>query len=323
MASLLVQALALGLLPAAQRGDWRVLLVDNGSKRPAATLALRKAAAALSAVLGGRDVLPASVAYSDAIPLADLGGRPARTLSTELSAAYDSGEPGVVIAPLFLGPSGALSKGVTGSVASLDPTRRPCDPSVAAPFRVCVGTCLVDDAAPMDTRVARALAAQVLWLARRRRLQPPLKVLVVDHGTPSPRVNAVRGRLAGQVRELLGAWARHVQPASMERREGQAYDFNEPLLERALRTPPFDDGEVVLAMAFLLPGRHAGEGGDVAQIVQSAGEDATRAGRQLSVHTTPLLATHSLVLEVLADRVAAAEAGRAIEITVPSHSADL
>ena len=56
----------------------------------------------------------------------------------------------------------------------------------------------------------------------------------------------------------------------MERRDDPAYDFNEPLLERALAAPPYNAGDVILAMAFVLPGRHAGEGGDVAPIVARA-----------------------------------------------------
>ena len=37
----------------------------------------------------------------------------------------------------------------------------------------------------------------------------------------------------------------------MERRDGPDFDFNEPLLESALGTPPLEDGDVKVAMAFL------------------------------------------------------------------------
>ena len=91
---------------------------------------------------------------------------------------------------------------------------------------------------------------------------------------------------------------------------GAAYDFNEPLLETLLATPPFDSGDVVLAMAFLSPGRHAGEGGDIAQIVEAA----TAARPDLRVHITPLLATQSLVAAVLRDRVEAAAAAPPLQV---------
>ena len=68
--------------------------------------------------------------------------------------------------------------------------------------------------------------------------------------------------------------------------------------------PPYDSGDVVVAMAFLQPGRHAGPGGDVEQIL-----DAAR-GRSagLRTHVTPLLGGSHLVHEVLADRTAEAHA---------------
>jgi hypothetical protein len=114
----------------------------------------------------------------------------------------------------------------------------------------------------------------------------------------------VRTRLAEELRELLGRRASHVGAASMERREGDAYAFNEPLLERALIEPPFDEGEVLLAMAFLLPGRHAGEGGDVEQIVRHACASAPEGASQpLRVHKTQPLGGDPLVLSVLAERI--------------------
>lgn len=276
-----------------------ILLVDNGSRRPASVLALREVAASLSTLLDGRDVRPASLGFSDEVDAAALGGVPARTLRTELASLVSSGAPGAIVAPLFLGPSGGLRRGVAACQEELAGT---------SSFDLRVGACLVDESEPADNRVGRALTAKVLQVARRARLRFPLKVLVVDHGTPSRPVHEVRERLAGEVRELLGPRALMVRGASMERRDEPAYDFNEPLLERALAMAPYDEGDVVLAMAFLLPGRHAGAGGDVAQIVERAQASATEGKAPLTVHTTPLLAMHPLVLSVLVDRVRAAEA---------------
>lgn len=276
-----------------------VVLVDNGSRRAASSLTLRAAATALSLALGGREVLPASIAFSDGVPAADLGGQPAHTLRQALGGLVERGEHSAIVTPLFLGPSGAIRRGLNACADDLDDS-----------FQLSVGACLVDENQPADERVARALAAQVLHAARRVGARPPLKVLLVDHGTPSRPVNAVRSRLTCELRRLLGARASAVGEASMERRDGSEYDFNDPLLERALRAPPFDQGDVILAMAFLLPGRHAGDGGDVAQIVQGAQADSA-ASAPLRVHTTPPLATHPLVVDVLADRVRASDAALA------------
>ena len=129
----------------------------------------------------------------------------------------------------------------------------------------------------------------------------------MDHGSPSARVNAVRARLRDELAAALGARAATVVAASMERRPGAAYDFNEPLLEGLLASPGWADGgggDVVVALAFLSPGRHAGAGGDIDEILAAA----RAACPGLRTHTTPLLASHPLVTSVLCDRVAAADA---------------
>ena len=238
------------------------------------------------------EVRPASLAFSDSVPPSELGGTAACTLLSELTALAEGGAAGAVIAPLFLGPSDALRNGVSKARAALP-----------AEFELLVGASIVDESDAADTRIARALAAQALRLARARRVRLPLKVLLVDHGTPSARVHAVRARLEQELRALLGTRAIAVGAASMERREGAEYDFNEPLLERALAAPPFDEGDVLLAMAFLLPGRHAGEGGDVETIARDAARDAAARGAALRVHMTAPLAATSLVQQVVADRV--------------------
>ena len=288
-----------------------VVLVDNGSRRAESALALRESAEALSARLGGREVHAASLAYSDAVPPSALGGTRAQTLNQTLAALAARGAAGAVIVPLFLGPSESLRRALvacTEELVEASPIQGSL-PSGCRQFDLRVGACLVDEGAPDDARVARALASHVLRVARRERLSQPLRVVLCDHGTPSRRVNAVRERLAAELRAVLGRRADSVTSASMERREGAAYDFNEPLLERCLAAPPCDAGDVILAMAFVLPGRHAGEGGDVARIVQSAQRHATRA--PLRVHFTPPLASHSSVISVLADRVREAEAAEA------------
>ena len=145
-----------------------------------------------------------------------------------------------------------------------------------------------------------------------RRLPPntPYPRTPTPHPPPYPQLphSAVRVRLVEELRTILepqlGEGALVVSGSSMERREGSEYDFNEPLLERLVgAAPPFDTGDVVVAMAFCLPGRHAGPGGDVAEILEAA-----RVGEPgLRTFTTPLLAAQPLVLELLRDRALAAE----------------
>ena len=82
-------------------------------------------------------------------------------------------------------------------------------------------------------------------------------VTLVDHGTPRIAVNKVRNHVAGQLAEVLKDCVSVVVASSMERREGDEYAFNEPLLENLLGQEKFEK-DVVLSMLFISPGRHAG-----------------------------------------------------------------
>jgi len=115
-------------------------------------------------------------------------------------------------------------------------------------------------------------------------------------------VTAVRDHLAAQLRAVLGGEIEALIAASMERRDGDAYAFNEPLLATALRTPPFNTGEVIVALQFLSPGRHAGPEGDVAQICASAKRDYTG----LVTEMTEPIAGDPRLAALLAERAAQA-----------------
>ncbi|MGF1450795.1 MAG: cobalamin biosynthesis protein CbiX, partial [Opitutales bacterium] len=125
---------------------------------------------------------------------------------------------------------------------------------------------------------------------------PP--VVTVDHGTPIRPVAEVRNFIGAQLRRLLGDQVSAFAVASMERRDGPEYDFNEPLLVRVLRRPPFCDGQTIVSMMFLNPGRHAGPGGDVATIC----EEARNFAPNLRPYMTELVAEHPLLLSILKDR---------------------
>jgi hypothetical protein len=123
------------------------------------------------------------------------------------------------------------------------------------------------------------------------------RVALVDHGSPVRVVTDVRNELSCQLAGMLQG-AAEVAPCSMERREGAEYDFNEPLLARLLARDGWNRGDVIVAMQFLLPGRHAGPDGDVAQICARA----AAANPQLRTRLTLLVAEHPRLVEILADR---------------------
>jgi hypothetical protein len=123
-------------------------------------------------------------------------------------------------------------------------------------------------------------------------------VAMVDHGSPVLELGTVRNMLAIEVGELLGK-TYEVTPCSMERREGAEFDFNEPLLEGLLEWKGWDSGDVIVAMQFLQPGRHAGPAGDVAKICRAA--EARAPG--LRTHITALVGESPLLVEILADRL--------------------
>lgn len=262
------------------------LLVDNGSIRPASTLSLRRIAAALEARIGER-VAPVSLQHSNRVDAAELGGVPAEILVPAMETRLNEGITDFVILPLFFGPSLAVTGHLPGRVRAL----REEHPELQAR----VGPPLFDLSAPEDDRLARILAERIdeVWPVGERPA-----VAVVDHGSPTPEVAEVRDRVATGVASLLGDRVARVAAASMERREGDQYDFNEPLLEKLLRTEGFDRGTVVIAMLFLSPGRHAGPAGDIETICR----DAEKRQPGLRIVRTGLVGDHPDLIPILADR---------------------
>ncbi|GHC03325.1 hypothetical protein GCM10007047_19870 [Cerasicoccus arenae] len=266
-----------------------LLLVDNGSLRPNATLTLRRVAENLTSRLG-RLVEPVSVLHSSKVPPALLDEMPAETLVPALRRRLHAGQRHFRLLPFFFGPSRALTDYIPGKITVLraeNPDWRDLNVEIAAP--------LFDLANP-DDRLARALAERVDSVIARRQLHQPA-VALVDHGSPEPAVNQVRNAVGEQLRGLLGGRVSVISVASMERREGAEYDFNEPLLERLLRQPDLT-GPVIVALMFLSAGRHAGDGGDIAEICAKAESNANG----LACHRTETLGEHPLIEEILAER---------------------
>ena len=87
----------------------RILLVDNGSYEPAATLALRGLALEVGKLIG-QEVHPVSTMHSTKIDPALLGGIPAVIFEGAVQQAKADGIDELVVIPLFIGPSRAITE---------------------------------------------------------------------------------------------------------------------------------------------------------------------------------------------------------------------
>lgn len=260
-----------------------VALIDNGSLEPAATRNLRTVAATLAASVEV-PVHAVSWKHSDRIPLAAMDGDPVgTTLAPFVRAHVAQGENHFVFVPFFISAQGAIGSSLR---TDLEKLRAPAG-TAASSFDFTFTGSLADSGV-----IAQIVAARVReTIALAAIEQPP--VIVVDHGGPSPASAALRNQIADEVSLLLGPAIGPLAAASME---GEDHAHNRPLLADQLRAPGFSTGNVIVALLFLSPGRHAGAGGDVAQICGAA-EAASPA---LSCHLTDLVGTHPLAATTLA-----------------------
>ena len=268
-----------------------VALIDNGSLEPAATRNLRVVAAELSAAIDV-PVHPVSWKHSDRIPLAALDGDPAgTTLAPFVRAQLAAGERQFIFAPFFISAQGAIGSALRRELETLQRAH------AATPFDFTFTTGLAD--AGVIAQIVAARVRETIAIASLER--PP--VLVVDHGGPSPASAALRNRLADEARAILGDEVASVTAASME---GGDHPHNHPLLAEALAaqcapsaptaSPASPAPDVVVALLFLSPGRHAGPGGDIARICGAA----EAAAPTLRCHLTDLVGTHPLAAPALA-----------------------
>jgi len=263
------------------------LLVDNGSRQPDATLYLRCLAAQLSEHTGST-IHPVSLQHADAIPAGELDGTPAQVFPEFLKTRLVQGEHEFVVVPLFFGLSRAITSFIPAEVAKLKSTH----PELTV--KVAPVSWPLPDGEPRLTQI-------VFEHIRQAQGGTPARIVLVDHGSPSPKITEVRQGIA---RALLEQHGLEVDQAVMERREGKEYDFNGDLLATWLRHQA-EQGvtEVIVAMLFFLPGRHAGPHGDVSEICDAVVSDYP----QLNYTITPLIGEHPLLLEILKDRLEAGE----------------
>lgn len=265
------------------------LLVDNGSKQPDATLALRRLAAALSQHTG-KTIHPVSLQHADAIPADALDGEPAQTFPAFLKMQLEQGHHEFVAVPLFFGLSKALTSFIPEEVAKLTPDYPELTVKVAqVTYPLPEG----------DMRLAQIVFDHTQQAQQQTSDQT--RIVLVDHGSPSPTITEVRQRIAQTLQEHF---ALHVDQAVMERRAGKEYDFNGELLANWL-SEQAQQGvtNVIVAMLFFLPGRHAGPNGDVAEICDSVVKEFPK----LRYTITPLIGEHPLLLDILKDRMNAVD----------------
>ena len=271
----------------------RVYLVDNGSLRPQSWANLSQIASALSQRVG-IDVQPASVLHSTRIPLELIPGGCTLPTTWERAtrAALAQGERSFLVLPLFFGPTGAITEYL--------PERKAILVEKWGEFALRFAPFLGDALQGETVGLADLLSDQVPTLPRKKNLkQAP--VILVDHGSPKKAVTDLRDCLGHSLQAMLAQDSKRVSVASMERRDGPEYAFNEPLLETALRDPALPAEDVIISMLFLSPGRHAGPDGDIATICEEA--EAERPG--LKTHMTDLVGQHPGILDLLERRLKA------------------
>ncbi|MCX8489429.1 MAG: hypothetical protein ORN22_10020, partial [Opitutales bacterium] len=178
----------------------RILLVDNGSYEPAATLALRGLALEVSKLIG-QEVRPVSTMHSTKIDPALLGGQPAVIFEGAVQQAKADGIDELVVLPLFIGPSRAITEYLPKVFADAQPGTMKL--SIRNPL-------FGEDGAELTGMLADNLRATG-WT------KGSGTVLLCDHGSPIPEVTACRNALAASLRQELGLKPEELIACSMER----------------------------------------------------------------------------------------------------------
>ena len=265
----------------------KIVLLDNGSLRANATLNLRR----LAGQLANQSKLPVdavSLQHADKIDAAELGGVPAAVLPQYLATQLAAGYRRFLLLPLFFG----LSRALTSLV-----------PSIKDELQSEFGEFQLDLAGVLYPLPAgEPMLADILLQncqATKAEAGLPRRIVLVDHGSPSPQVTEVRQRLATDLQQRLGP-DHVVEQAVMERRAGRKYDFNGDLLAGWLQAQAeAGESSVLVCLMFLLPGRHAGEGGDIDEICEGVSQH--HAGFQ--VHITPLIGDNECLVDLLHQRL--------------------
>lgn len=261
-----------------------ILLCDNGSTQPSATLQLRRLAQQLSQQ-SGQTIHPVSLQHANRIAASQLQGEPAQVFSEFMQQQLSTGENEFILLPVFFGKSKALTSFVPDEASKL--RQKYGDFSL----RLAEVIYPLPEGEPLLVDIIHDHIQQTAALHN----LPLHNLVLVDHGSPIPRVTEVRQDLTQRVQSRL-ADATSLQQAVMERREGREYDFNGDLLEHWL-TQKAEAGakSALVIMMFFLAGRHAGENGDIVQICDAVMQQ--HPGFKVAI--SPLIAEHPAFVNIL------------------------
>lgn len=266
-----------------------ILLVDNGSIRADATKQLRKLAKNLGNK-AGRKIQPVSLRHSNKIPMNLLEGKKAQIFQPFIQKRLKQGKRHFIILPLFFGESNAIESQILDYLRSLQ----------------LVFSDLIFQVANVVYPLPKGepLLAHIIYdhiIATAQKTGFPLEnIVLVDHGSPSQKVTAVRQHLAQSIEKKYSVNIIKIEQAVMERRKGKKYLFNGELLKNWLiNKAKSGQKTVIVSLLFFLAGRHAGMGGDIEEICHSVMADHP----DLKIATCPLISEHDLLLSVLYTRL--------------------
>ena len=264
------------------------LLCDNGSVKPAATLRLRQLAQQL-AERSGKTIHPVSLMHANKIPADLINDEPAIIFPDFLDKQLASGLRDFCVLPLFFGLSRALTSYIPQKVQEAVGKH--------GPFSLTVEEVLYP--LPQGEPEMIKIVIDHIKATASSHAMPLKNIVLVDHGSPSPRVTAVREHIATAIQETPGLDIKPEQ-AVMERREGKEYDFNGALLQDWL-TQKAQAGEssAIVILMFFLAGRHAGEGGDIVEICNTVMEQ----NPGFKVAISPLITEHPDFVSILQKRL--------------------
>ena len=296
--------LKIWILAKEQFVDYEIILLDNGSLRPESIIAFRRFREKIEQAWKMR-ISNVSLLHSSKVDPELIEGKSADTLQRFIKKKISEGQKKFLILPFFIGPSRALSEYLPSVIGKLQQSNHELKCTIA--YSLCGNN-------PMkpDPRLAQILTQGVCKELNHIEGKT-LSIAVVDHGSPAPEVTEVRNAVTSQLQQTLFDKGiknlQNVTAFSMERRPDPEYDFNEPILDKIASTKLADSDVLLIAMLFLLPGRHAGPGGDVATILDEAfGNNSENNEDSISlpkIHFTALLHESSdLLVDILTDRIA-------------------
>ncbi|MBI5770556.1 MAG: hypothetical protein HZA93_22455, partial [Verrucomicrobia bacterium] len=231
------------------------------------------------------------------------------TLAPFLRAQLARGENEFLFVPFFISAQGAIGSALRGELEKLQ--------QQLGGFSFVFTTGLAASGA-----LGHIVAARVRETIASKTLQRPA-VIVVDHGGPSAASAALRDAVAKEAgRSLLAGDFRGTGLLTRESGHGSGdpchsrslackqaptligsiaaaslEGVHPPLLADELARSEYAGRDVVIALLFLAPGRHAGANGDVAQICRAS---------PARCHLTALVGDHPATTEVLAQALRAA-----------------